>query len=937
MRLEKLEITGFGPLAGVEIDLGARLTVIVGDNESGKTSVLRALRAALFGIDAGGPGRPTDRSDWSRWAPWSGAAYGVALTYGLADGRRIRVARRLGTREHACQVQELGGGDITAAMRIGRSVAPAQVHLGIDEAVFCATACASDDGLRLGAPDAPSQRATLVQEAIERLADSGADTTTTEALAALRDARNRIGSERRPGSPLGAAVNRLRELEAKLEQGRGRLAELAEAEERLRGLEVRAEEAEERRSQAQRGWLVGRLAAIARQQAELEEADRELTELAAQIEVHADLADFPVEAEDRVVSLAAELAESSRAADEAEARVAAIAEQRQLGLRRLDEIDSGLAALAAHPEVEGRAAAAAGVLRSDLAALLGERRHAEQLQAASARRDALRREAAATGLGSVPPASLDRAAALLEAVRCGGTGRGWRRLAWMLALAGISVAALGLGTGQAAVVGLGLLVAAAGCGVAILVHHSAGGSAAAAAAALRRLCPGFSTDGEGWERLRDALPRLGAIYREMAHEEVRIHTLAEDLAATQAALQELAARAVAVAAASGLGAPAGDTAEARVRSVIDALDAAAGVQRRRQELDAERTLLLERRRIWDQVGAEAAERRSAADEARVRLRRLLRSAGIELGDVPAEAVRRFRDAAEKRRRRELAARRHDEISRRAQLADPSALARLRQQLEEQLLARGGSPAEVEGADPLLPLQLHDLEVEAQRASQSAVVAATDASNLRARIAEMRRSAPPLADLEDERAACVAARDRALHQLAALQRAEELLEGATRRVHRDLAPRLAGAVQRRLRELTEGRYTAVNVDTGHFAVSVLGRERPDMVPAELLSHGTRDQVSLLLRLALAEVLSGGGEPVPLLLDEPLLSSDAQRRATALRFLWNISATNQVVLTTSDPTLIGELGACADADEPAVVVMATLTPVLEAAARQRTSSG
>jgi energy-coupling factor transporter ATP-binding protein EcfA2 len=60
-------------------------------------------------------------------------------------------------------------------------------------------------------------------------------------------------------------------------------------------------------------------------------------------------------------------------------------------------------------------------------------------------------------------------------------------------------------------------------------------------------------------------------------------------------------------------------------------------------------------------------------------------------------------------------------------------------------------------------------------------------------------------------------------------------------------------------------------------------------------------------------------VPLLLDEPLLSADPQRRATALRFLWNLSETNQVVLSTTDPAVVTTLDRLCGDDPPAVVAM------------------
>ena len=88
-----------------------------GANESGKSTVLRAVRGALYGVDAGGQGRAVDRSDWARYEPWTRGGYGLALTYKLDDGRRIRVARRLETREQSVQVLELGGSELTDELR----------------------------------------------------------------------------------------------------------------------------------------------------------------------------------------------------------------------------------------------------------------------------------------------------------------------------------------------------------------------------------------------------------------------------------------------------------------------------------------------------------------------------------------------------------------------------------------------------------------------------------------------------------------------------------------------------------------------------------------------------------------------------------------------------------------------------------------------------
>jgi hypothetical protein len=64
---------------------------------------------------------------------------------------------------------------------------------------------------------------------------------------------------------------------------------------------------------------------------------------------------------------------------------------------------------------------------------------------------------------------------------------------------------------------------------------------------------------------------------------------------------------------------------------------------------------------------------------------------------------------------------------------------------------------------------------------------------------------------------------------------------------------------------------------------------------------------------------------------LVSADPVRRATALRFLWNLSATNQVVISTSDPTLVTALQSVCDGEAPAVVSMARATATIETTGR------
>ena len=575
-------------------------------------------------------------------------------------------------------------------------------------------------------------------------------------------------------------------------------------------------------------------------------------------------------------------------------------------------------------------------LEQQLAEAAAGRRRSDDLATAAGRREALRREIAATGIAGTTAAGVEAAIELVDTARGGRSSRVAKLAATLALLAGAVTAAVTAAAHRPAVALIAAGVAVLATFAVLAIDRLVAGDADHARRRLARLCPGVAVDSEGLERLAERLPKLRALHTELQREEVRIETLAGEVEAAETSLRDLADRAAALAVRCELvvarprGASRG--AEETVRAVLDAIDGATGIEHRRDELAAEDALLEQREAELHRLTTEASERSRTATAALAALRRVLDLAKVDTSLPVAEGVAAFRAGCSGRRRHDVAQRRLAELRRHTALgADMTSLNRLAADLEARLLTRGGDPADVALAEALDHSRLQDLETEAEHARQGAVAATTAAAALRARLAEMRGGGPVLADLEDERATCLAARDRGLRQLAGLRAAAELIEDATRRIHRDLAPRLAASVAERLALLTEGRYTAVNVDTAHFEVSLLGRDRPDLVALELVSHGTRDQVSLLLRLALAEVLSDAGEEVPLLLDEPLLSADPQRRATALRFLWNLSATNQVVLSTSDPALVDALEEVSDGEAPTVLTMPAAVPTIETTGR------
>jgi exonuclease SbcC len=186
-----------------------------------------------------------------------------------------------------------------------------------------------------------------------------------------------------------------------------------------------------------------------------------------------------------------------------------------------------------------------------------------------------------------------------------------------------------------------------------------------------------------------------------------------------------------------------------------------------------------------------------------------------------------------------------------------------------------------------------VEAEPDRLRAAARDATARALGAEAALAERARALPSLAEAEEalERADTELARVRELDDILTLTRG--FLVEAQDRVHRDIAPVLAGQVRQALPAVTGGRYTEVLVDPSTLAVRVCGPSRR-WRQASLLSHGTAEQVYLLLRIALARQLTRPGTRCPLLLDDVTVHADALRTEQLLELLLGAAEERQIVL-------------------------------------------
>ena len=81
-------------------------------------------------------------------------------------------------------------------------------------------------------------------------------------------------------------------------------------------------------------------------------------------------------------------------------------------------------------------------------------------------------------------------------------------------------------------------------------------------------------------------------------------------------------------------------------------------------------------------------------------------------------------------------------------------------------------------------------------------------------------------------------------------------------------------------ITGGIYRSMSVDEN---LNIFMNTRTKLVPIEQVSSGTMDQIYLALRLAVARLMQGKNDPLPLIFDDSFVQYDDERLRTALRWL------------------------------------------------------
>ena len=97
MKIKKIKINSFGKLKNKEINFNKKINIIYGENEKGKSTLLKYIISIFYGLSKNKRGK--EISEYEKYIPWDGGDFSGKIEYELNSGEQYEIYRSFHNRE----------------------------------------------------------------------------------------------------------------------------------------------------------------------------------------------------------------------------------------------------------------------------------------------------------------------------------------------------------------------------------------------------------------------------------------------------------------------------------------------------------------------------------------------------------------------------------------------------------------------------------------------------------------------------------------------------------------------------------------------------------------------------------------------------------------------------------------------------------------------
>ena len=207
MKIKNLKINGFGKLKDKEISFQEGINVIYGENEAGKSTLLKCITAMFYGLSKNKNGGTIPEIE--KYEPWNNEEFSGKISYELDTNETYEVYREFKKKNPKIFNKNLE--DISKEFNVDKTkgIEFFKDQVGIEEEIFTSSVITKQAEVKLD----EKEQNTLIQK-ISNILGTGEDTTsyTTNINKLRKKLNDEVGTANTKERPINIVENRIQKL-----------------------------------------------------------------------------------------------------------------------------------------------------------------------------------------------------------------------------------------------------------------------------------------------------------------------------------------------------------------------------------------------------------------------------------------------------------------------------------------------------------------------------------------------------------------------------------------------------------------------------------------------------------------------------------------------------------------------------------------------------
>lgn len=213
MKIKDLKINGFGKLKDKEINFQDGINIIYGENEAGKSTLLKYITAMFYGLSKNKNGGTIPEIE--KYEPWNNEEFSGKISYELDNNETYEVYREFKKKNPKIFNKNLE--DISKEFNVDKTkgIEFFKDQVGIEEDIFTSSVITKQAEVKLD----EKEQNTLIQK-ISNILGTGEDTTsyTTIVNKLKKKLNDEVGTSNTKERPINIIENRIHELISQKEE-----------------------------------------------------------------------------------------------------------------------------------------------------------------------------------------------------------------------------------------------------------------------------------------------------------------------------------------------------------------------------------------------------------------------------------------------------------------------------------------------------------------------------------------------------------------------------------------------------------------------------------------------------------------------------------------------------------------------------------------------